>query len=129
MRSKQQPRPSFRWPQQRGDNLTGKYLNQATHPVAQSTHEHARAYPSFARNFSFFHSSVYSLPNTYAGSVVNTPCLYAFDPSSFLTLDRTFVRRSFNRELLFSFGLDLACVQLYSVVRNYTNSLSFNRRC
>ena len=25
MRSKQQPRPSFRWPQQRGDNVTGKY--------------------------------------------------------------------------------------------------------
>lgn len=26
MRSKQQPRPSFRWPQQRGDNVTGKYF-------------------------------------------------------------------------------------------------------
>lgn len=29
MRSKQQPRPSFRWPQQRGDNLTGKYTDAA----------------------------------------------------------------------------------------------------
>lgn len=42
MRSKQQPRPSFRWPQQRGDNLTGKYPNHtqriSTH---ESTHTHA----------------------------------------------------------------------------------------
>lgn len=39
MRSKQQPRPSFRWPQQRGDNLTGKYPN---HTQRISTHERAR---------------------------------------------------------------------------------------
>ncbi|KYM94253.1 hypothetical protein ALC62_15114 [Cyphomyrmex costatus] len=31
MRSKQQPRPSFRWPQQRGDNLTGKYPYVTSH--------------------------------------------------------------------------------------------------
>lgn len=40
MRSKQQPRPSFRWPQQRGDNLTGKYPYVTSHARTQvRTHE------------------------------------------------------------------------------------------
>jgi len=40
MRSKQQPRPSFRWPQQRGDNLTGKYPYVTSHA---STHARTHA--------------------------------------------------------------------------------------
>ncbi|KYN16402.1 hypothetical protein ALC57_11272 [Trachymyrmex cornetzi] len=37
MRSKQQPRPSFRWPQQRGDNLTGKYPYVTSHAPTECT--------------------------------------------------------------------------------------------
>lgn len=85
MRSKQQPRPSFRWPQQRGDNLTGKYPN---HTQRISTHESTHTHASTL----FMHVSL-SLSLSLACVSPTTRCAFFFLSLRFEMCSRFFGHR------------------------------------